>query len=103
MDVHELVSSAIRQGLSGVQRRVKRPRIHSVISEVRPDASGEPAIWLWVVLDDPRKTEMTEERRNKIREALVGVLQKGQFAIMLPVYFFFQTKSDRARAGFPSE
>jgi hypothetical protein len=101
MEVHEIVSFAIREGLPAVQRKVKRPRIHSVISEVRPDASGEPASWLWVVLDDPPKSEMTEDRRNKVREALVELLQ-GQFGIMMPVYFFFQTKSDRARAGFPS-
>lgn len=102
MDAHEVIRFALTQGLPQIKRMVKRPAIHSILSEVGPDESGNVAVWLWIVLDDPPDSEMTEDNRNRIRKAILEVLRGGQFNVMMPVYFFFQTKADRISAGFPT-
>jgi len=102
VDIHEVARSVLTLRFPEIRRKVKKPRIHSVLSELGPDASGNEALWLWVVLDDPPKSEMTEEHRNRIRQAIGEALQRGQFSLTMPVYFFFQTKADRISAGFPT-
>ncbi len=58
------------------------------------DSTGEPAVWIWVVLSDD-KTDLPFEQVAEIRDSIRSAL-KGAGIELLP-YFRFRTESEQSK------
>lgn len=86
MELEPRVSAALSNLLNNIGSAVE---LHYVVG---PDASGDTALWIWVVMADAAAPAWTFAKRKALRETIASTLWK--FGWPHPVYVRFRAESD---------
>lgn len=99
LDLEQFAQGALEKTLRELlrNRRFAALKIVDIQSSVDGGPDGEPALWVWVILDDPPVSLLTPERLRPVIVAITdGIAKHGmQLRLMLPVHVTFQRKSER--------